>query len=251
MKNGTSRRHKAAGRAGSQKGRLTSAGEGHSLRFMWHSTRWGHVLSGSEPLDLLCGAREINRLCARARMQMGKKGKLSSQVLALTTCGTGKARHDVLAKVGQRDGKVVHSNGAAVSEKMISAEDLDKPSKAAEAENSERTRLALQALASGKASSAHGALERAVADKKEPTYIKYTPSSAQASGATNRVIRMVEAPSDPMEPPKFKHKRVPRGPPSPPAPVMHSPPRKITLKDQQVVHAHPCGRAAGYELMLM
>jgi len=146
----------------------------------------------------------------------------------------------VLAKVGQRDGKVVHSNGAAVSEKMISAEDLDKPSKAAEAENSERTRLALQALASGKASSAHGALERAVADKKEPTYIKYTPSSAQASGATNRVIRMVEAPSDPMEPPKFKHKRVPRGPPSPPAPVMHSPPRKITLKDQQDWKIPPC-----------
>ena len=45
---------------------------------------------------------------------------------------------------------------------------------------------------------------------------------------------MVEAPVDPMEPPKFKHKRVPRGPPSPPVPVMHSPPRKITAKDQQV-----------------
>ena len=43
-----------------------------------------------------------------------------------------------------------------------------------------------------------------------------------------------QAPVDPMEPPKFKHKRVPRGPPSPPVPVMHSPPRKITAKDQQV-----------------
>jgi len=74
-------------------------------------------------------------------------------------------------------------------------------------------------------------------------YIRYTPSAqggAQASGATNRVIRMVEAPVDPMEPPKFKHKRVPRGPPSPPAPVMHSPPRKITVQDQQDWKIPPC-----------
>ena len=51
---------------------------------------------------------------------------------------------------------------------------------------------------------------------------------------------MVEAPVDPMEPPKFKHKRVPRGPPSPPAPVMHSPPRKITVKDQNDWKIPPC-----------
>ena len=44
---------------------------------------------------------------------------------------------------------------------------------------------------------------------------------------------MVEAQVDPMEPPKHKHKKVPRGPPSPPAPVLHSPPRKLTVKDQQ------------------
>ena len=53
-----------------------------------------------------------------------------------------------------------------------------------------------------------------MSDKKPAQYIKYTPSNsggAQAGGATNRVIRMVEAPVDPMEPPKFKHKRVPRG----------------------------------------
>ena len=60
-----------------------------------------------------------------------------------------------------------------------------------------------------------------MADKKPAQYIKYTPanqSASHAGGATNRVIRMVEAPVDPMEPPKFKHKRVPRGPPSPPVP---------------------------------
>lgn len=51
---------------------------------------------------------------------------------------------------------------------------------------------------------------------------------------------MVEMPKDPLEPPKFKHKKVPRGPPSPPAPVMHSPPRKVTVKDQQNWKIPPC-----------
>ena len=45
------------------------------------------------------------------------------------------------------------------------------------------------------------------------------------------MIRIVEAPVDPMEPPKFKHKRVPGGPGSPPVPEMHSPPRKLSSKD--------------------
>lgn len=45
---------------------------------------------------------------------------------------------------------------------------------------------------------------------------------------------------DPLEPPKFKIKKAPKGPPSPPAPVMHSPPRKLTAKDQQDWKIPPC-----------
>ena len=138
---------------------------------------------------------------------------------------------------------MVHSNKDAITAKQLSEEALAKPSEETAAENSERTRLALEAMVASKAAGAHGSLDKALADKKDPTYIRYTPSSqgsAQASGATNRVIRMVEAPVDPMEPPKFKHKRVPRGPPSPPAPVTHSPPRKITVKDQQDWKIPPC-----------
>lgn len=51
---------------------------------------------------------------------------------------------------------------------------------------------------------------------------------------------MVEAQVDPMEPPKHKHMKVPRGPPSPPVPVLHSPPRKITVEDQQAWKVPPC-----------
>ena len=180
---------------------------------------------------------------AQYPLDMGRKGKSQTQVLALTTDATGKARHDLIAAVGQRDGKTVHSNRDALAPKNLSSEELAKPDEEAAAENTERTRQALEALAASKNAQAHGSLEKATSDKKAPTYIRYTPSNqgaAHASGASNRVIRMVEAPVDPMEPPKFKHKRVPRGPPSPPVPVMHSPPRKVTVKDQQDWKIPPC-----------
>lgn len=44
---------------------------------------------------------------------------------------------------------------------------------------------------------------------------------------------MVTTQSDPLEPPKFAHKKVPRGPPSPPTTIDRSPTRKITSQDQQ------------------
>ena len=52
---------------------------------------------------------------------------------------------------------------------------------------------------------------------------------------------MVEEQKDPMEPPKFKiNQKIPRAPASPPAPVMHSPPRKVTTKEQNDWKIPPC-----------
>lgn len=68
-----------------------------------------------------------------------------------------------------------------------------------------------------------------------PQYIKYTPSQQgpqYASGAKQRIIKMQDMPIDPLEPPKFRHTKVPRGTGSPPVPVMHSPPRPVTAQDQ-------------------
>jgi hypothetical protein len=65
---------------------------------------------------------------------------------------------------------------------------------------------------------------------------------------------MVEAQVDPMEPPKHKHKKVPRGSGSPPVPVLHSPPRKLTVEDQQAWKIPPCvsnwKNARGYTIPL-
>jgi len=180
---------------------------------------------------------------AQYPLDMGRKGNRgTSQVLALTSDGTGKARHDMVATVGQRDGKHIVSARDSMKAKYLTDEELAKPTGNEAAENSERTRLALAEQMADKVAGVAGSLEKATSDKKGPTFIKYTPSSSGGDGsaASTRVIRMVEAPVDPMEPPKFKHKRVPRGPPSPPVPVMHSPPRKITAKDQQDWKIPPC-----------
>ena len=78
---------------------------------------------------------------------------------------------------------------------------------------------------------------------KSAEYIRYQPKNAGGqtnSGASERIIKMHEMPVDPLEPPKFKHKKAPRGPPSPPVPVMHSPPRKVSQKDMQDWKIPPC-----------
>ncbi len=76
-----------------------------------------------------------------------------------------------------------------------------------------------------------------------PQFIKYTPSQqgpAYSSGASHRIIKMHDMPVDPLEPPKFRHTKVPRGPGSPPVPVMHSPPRPVTAQDQADWKIPPC-----------
>ena len=57
-----------------------------------------------------------------------------------------------------------------------------------------------------------------------------------------------------MEPPKHKIKKVPRGGGSPPVPVLHSPPRKLTVADQQAWKIPACvsnwKNARGYTIPL-
>lgn len=65
---------------------------------------------------------------------------------------------------------------------------------------------------------------------------------------------MVEAQVDPMEPPKHLIKKVPKGPGSPPVPILHSPPRKLTVEDKQAWKVPPCisnwKNARGYTIPL-
>merc|ERR1712226_1520959 len=194
---------------------------------------------------------------AQYPLGMGQK-KSSSNALALQSDATGKLRYDALAKHGHAKDKVVHSKFQDLVPKQFQEDDpdLERPDEEAIADTTEKTRQALEKLVQGKISAAMPVRH---AEKQAPAqYIRYTPSQqgvAFNSGAKQRIIRMVEVQSDPMEPPRFKtNKKIPRGPPSPPAPVMHSPNRKVSVKEQQEWKIPPCisnwKNAKGYTIPL-
>lgn len=90
-----------------------------------------------------------------------------------------------------------------------------------------------------------------------PQLIDYVPSqqgAQYASGAGRRAVKVYDMPVDPLEPPKFRHTKVPRGTGSPPVPVMHSPPRPVSAQDQANWKIPPCisnwKNAKGYTIPL-
>ena len=155
----------------------------------------------------------------------------SSAVVPLQLDAEGKVRYDSLARLGQRKDKVVHSSLQAMVARDTRPSDpeLLKPDEEEVEKTTEETRQALEALVQSKVTAA---LPVRHAEKLAPAqYIRYTPANQGAnfnSGSKQRIIRMVEAQKDPIEPPKFRtNAKIPRGPPSPPAPVLHSPTRKV------------------------
>ncbi|KAK3093397.1 hypothetical protein FSP39_015058 [Pinctada imbricata] len=194
---------------------------------------------------------------AQYPLGMGQK-KSTSNALAVQLDTQGKIKYDAIARYGHGKDKVIHSRFQDLVPKQFDEDDpeLQRPDEDDIIDNTEKTRQALEKLVSTKISAA---LPVRAAEKQAPAqYIRYTPSQqgvAFNSGAKQRVIRMVEAQKDPMEPPKFKvNKKIPRGPPSPPAPVMHSPNRKVTVKEQQEWKIPPCisnwKNAKGYTIPL-
>eukprot|EP00899_Mesostigma_viride_P018876 jgi/Mesvir1/26990/Mv20701-RA.1 len=177
-------------------------------------------------------------------------------ILPVTLDAQGKVEYDAIVKQMENSNKIVPSKHSELVPKIgTAAKEEAKPTQEDIDEVTARTKAALQTVVNTKISAAQ---PTTLAPKPgEPTYIKYQPSQQGAafnSGAKQRVIRMVEAPKDPLEPPKFKHKKVPRGPGSPPVPVMHSPPRAVTVKDQQDWKIPPCisnwKNAKGYTIPL-
>ncbi|EDV46300.1 puff-specific protein Bx42 [Drosophila erecta] len=188
----------------------------------------------------------------------GNVGK-KSDALAVRLDDKGKVKYDAIARQGHGKDKIVYSSISQLLPAEVLAEDADelqRPDEETVMETTEETRLALEKLTNQKITSA---LPVRHAQKAGPAqYIRYTPSQqgdAFNSGAKQRVIRMVEAQLDPMEPPKFRiNKKIPRGPPSPPAPVLHSPSRKVTVKEQKEWKIPPCisnwKNAKGYTIPL-
>jgi len=169
---------------------------------------------------------------AQYPLDMGRRDDTSQKAVPLTTDSQGRIKYEAILNPNSQ--KQIAARYEDLSARKFDADELRRPDEEAESEVTKKTREALEKVVSGKTSAAQATDIGVATDPKAPTYIRYTPSvKAAGSNIEQRIIRMSEAPQDPLEPPKFKLKKVPKGPPSPPVPVMHSPPRKLTVKDQQ------------------
>jgi len=175
---------------------------------------------------------------------MGRKGGSSSNTLALQVDGQGKVKYDAIARRGHNDNRIVHTSFKDLIPLRQQADagelSLERPSEEEVQATKEKTQLALAALVSG-AVSAQNPKNVQGLNRKEATYVRYTPAAQMGDNTQkrDRIIKIVERQQDPLAPPKFKHKKIPRGPPSPPPPVMHSPPRKLTAEDQEAWRIPP------------
>ncbi|CZR56691.1 probable SNW domain-containing protein 1 [Phialocephala subalpina] len=175
---------------------------------------------------------------AQYPLDMGRKSQSSSTALAVQVDAEGKVKYDAIARQGHNDKRIVHASFKDLIPLRQRADagdiNLDRPSEEEVAESTQRTKDALAKLVSG-AVAAQKPKNVNVGSRKDPTYVRYTPANQMGDNTrkNDRIMKIVERQQDPMEPPKFKHKKIPRGPPSPPPPVMHSPPRKLTAEDQE------------------
>ncbi|KAM3224904.1 hypothetical protein ACQJBY_057958 [Aegilops geniculata] len=197
------------------------------------------------PEDFGDGGAFPEILLAQYPLGMGRRDdKGGSKILALTVDAQGSVAFDAVVKQGENAKKIVYSKHSDIVPKIATAdseavedEEYDKEVE----ETKERTVAALQKIVNVRLSAAQP--KNVPTHDSESKFIKYKPSQQSAafnSGAKERIIRMSEMASDPLDPPKFKHKRVPRASGSPPVPVMHSPPRPVTVKDQQDWKIPPC-----------
>ncbi|KAJ5913099.1 Pre-mRNA-processing protein [Penicillium tannophilum] len=191
------------------------------------------------PEDFGDGGAFPEILVAQYPLDMGRKGTPStSNALAVQVDAEGKVKYDAIARRGHSDNHIVHASFKdliPLRQRVDMGEiSLDRPSEEDVQAQMERTKNALASLVDG-AVSAQKPKNVKGGSRAEPTFVRYTPANQMGdnNSKNDRIMKIVDRQQDPMEPPKFKHKKIPRGPPSPPPPVMHSPTRKLTAEDQE------------------
>lgn len=176
---------------------------------------------------------------------MGRKGTATtSNALAVQVDAEGKVKYDAIARRGHSENRIVHASFKdliPLRQRVDMGEiSLDRPSEEEVQAQMEKTKNALASLVEG-AVAAQKPKNVKGGRRAEPTFVRYTPANqmGDTTRKNDRIMKIVERQQDPMEPPKFKHKKIPRGPPSPPPPIMHSPPRKLTAEDQEAWRIPP------------
>ena len=188
---------------------------------------------------------------------------VTRDVLSATVDANGKVSYDAIVTGGTNADKKVYSKHSDLRGCQPSQEDIALPTPENEASTAERTQRALSALISTKVamdkptgSAITAAIDSATAHERTQ-FIRYTPNE-NAPGynpqASQRIIRMVPAQIDPMQPPKHMHRKAPRGPAEDPVPVLHAPPEKLSKEEREAWNVPACisnwKNARGYTIPL-
>jgi len=170
---------------------------------------------------------------AQYPLDMGKKGEPSkSNALVRRVDGEGKTKYDEIAKRGHSDSRIVQASfkdliplRQQADAGMVSGYlqftqqyvlimlqlDLARPSSDVVQATKEKTEQALMALVNGQTAAQR---PKNVQGRKndDPTFVRYIPTAqmGEAQGKT-RIFKIQQRQIDPLEPPKFKFKRIPRG----------------------------------------
>ncbi|KAI3774425.1 hypothetical protein L1987_48980 [Smallanthus sonchifolius] len=127
----------------------------------------------------------------------------------------GNLTFDAILKQNKNAKKIVYSQHRDLIHKILKDEEEHEDEKQKEIEKT--TQQTKKVVVNVMLSAAQP--KSVQTQSQDSKFIKYKPSQQSAafdSGAEERIIRMVEMPVDPLEPPKFKHKRVPKANGSPP-----------------------------------
>ena len=146
---------------------------------------------------------------------MGRKGTSSkSNALAVQVDAEGKVKYDAIARRGHSDDRIVHASFKdliPLRQRVDMGEvSLDRPSEEQVAEQMEKTKNALASLVDG-AVQAQKPKNVKGGRRAEPTFVRYTPANqmGDTTRKNDRIMKIVDRQHDPMEPPKFKHKKIP------------------------------------------
>lgn len=113
------------------------------------------------------------------------------------------------------------------------ASGFERPSQEQVMNNTERTRLALEAITKGRNKPVVPKSSSQQGNQQAAQFIRYTPGQQGVGNGTQRIIKMTEAARDPLEPPRHRFRKTASGPPPPPPLVLRSPPRKVTAQEQK------------------
>lgn len=190
-------------------------------------------------------------------LDMGRKPSTKGNALPVQYDANGNIKYDMILRQSSNKNKVIYSKlQDLLPSEVLNPEEVSKPDEEDIRKTTESTKAALEKIINSKISAALPV--RCAEKQSEAQYIRYTatqPGNGHNSGADQRIIRIVDVQKDPLEPPRFKiNKKIPQAPPSPPPPVMHSPTRKLTVKEQQEWRIPPCisnwKNARGYTIPL-